>query len=68
MKEVKMGMGRKRVRFRENGIVEITWPLYANDLVLCGEPEEDVMGWLAEVCSRKGLKVSAGNGARCSAR
>ena len=42
--------------------------LYADDLVLCSELEEDVMGWLAEVCSRKGLKVSAGNGARCSAR
>ena len=36
--------------------------LYADDLVLSSELEEDVMRWLAEVCSRKGLKVSAGNG------
>ena len=36
--------------------------LYADDLVLCGEPEEDLramVGWFAEVC-RRGLKVNAG--------
>ena len=38
-------------------------PLYADDLVLRGESEEDLramMGRFAEVCRRKGLKVSAG--------
>ena len=33
MKEVKMGMGRRRIRFQEEGIE------YADDLVLCGESE-----------------------------
>ena len=57
MKEVKMGMGRRGVTFledeRESG----------DDLVLCGELEEDLgvmMGWFAEVCRRRGLKVNAG--------
>ena len=37
--------------------------LYADDLVLCGESEEDLrmmVGRFAEVCKRRGLKVSAG--------
>ena len=37
--------------------------LYANDLALCGESEEDLramVGRFAEVCSRRGLKVNAG--------
>ena len=37
--------------------------LYADDLVLCGESEEDVramLGRFAEVCRRRGLKVNAG--------
>ena len=37
--------------------------LYANDLVLCGESEEDlrvVVGRFAEVCRRRGPKVNAG--------
>ena len=37
--------------------------LYADDLVLCGESEEEVramVGWSAEVCRRRGLKVNAG--------
>ena len=42
MKEVKMGMGRRRVRFQEE---EREWRLpsflYADDLVLRGESEED---------------------------
>ena len=36
--------------------------LYADDLVLFGEPEKDlraVLGWFAEAC-RRGLKVNAG--------
>ena len=37
--------------------------LYADDLVLCGETEEDLrvmVGQFAEVCRRRELKVSAG--------
>ena len=37
--------------------------LYADDLVLCGESEEDLrpmLGRFVEVC-RRGLKVNAGN-------
>ena len=37
--------------------------LYAYDLVLCGESEEDLrvmVGRFAEVCRRRGLKVNAG--------
>ena len=37
--------------------------LYADDLVLCGESEEDLrvmVGRLAEVCKRRVLKVNAG--------
>ena len=37
--------------------------LYAYDLVLCGESEEELMvmlGRFAEVCRRRGLRVNAG--------
>ena len=37
--------------------------LYADDLVLCGESEEDLrvmVGQFAEVCRRRGLKVNVG--------
>ena len=37
--------------------------LYADDLVLCDESEEDLrvmVGWLVEVCRKRGLKVNAG--------
>ena len=36
--------------------------LYADNLVLCGELEEDLrvmVGWFAEVCRKKELKVNA---------
>ena len=36
---------------------------YADDLVLCGESEEDLramVGCFIEVCRRRGLKVNAG--------
>ena len=41
--EVKMGMGRRRVKFLEKGR-EWRLPgfLYANDSVLCGDSEEDL--------------------------
>ena len=36
--------------------------LYADDLVLCGESEEDLTEMVGcfEVCRRRGLKVNAG--------
>ena len=59
VKEVKMGMGRRRVSFLEDGR-EWRLPnlLYADDLVLCGESEENLramVGRFAEVCRRRGL-------------
>ena len=43
MKEVKIGMGRRRVRFQEEGR-EWRLPalLYADDMDLCGESKEDL--------------------------
>ena len=38
--------------------------LYVDDLILCGESEEDlraIVGRFAEVCSRRGLKVNEFN-------
>ena len=53
--EVKMGMVRREVTFLGDGR-EWKWPglLNADDLVLCGESEEDL-----SVC-RRGLKVNTG--------
>ena len=61
MKEVKMGMGRKGVRFLDDGREwKLPGLLYEDNLVLCGELEEDLMvGWFAEVCRKRGLKVNA---------
>ena len=43
MEEVKMGMGRRGVRFLEDGRVwRLPGLLYADDLVLYGESEEDL--------------------------
>ena len=43
MKEMKMRMGRKEVRFHEETRVwRLTGLLYADDLVLCVESEEDL--------------------------
>ena len=42
IKEVKMGIGRRGVRFLEEGREwRLPGLLYANDLVLCGESKED---------------------------
>ena len=42
-KKLKMRMGRKRVRFQEEGREwRLTGLLYADDLVLCSELEEDL--------------------------
>ena len=58
-----MGMGRRGVRFLEDGR-EWRLPslLYADDLVLYGESEEDLrvmVGRFAEVCRRRVLKFNA---------
>ena len=57
-------MGRRRVSFLED---EREWRLpgllYADDLILCDESEEDprmMVGRFAEVCTRRGLKVNSG--------
>ena len=43
MKEVKMGMGRRGVSFLEDGReLRLLDLLYADDLVLCGESQEDL--------------------------
>ena len=59
-----MGMGRRVVRFLESGREwRLSGVLYTDDLVLCGESEEDLgsmVGRFAEVCKRKGLKVNVG--------
>ena len=64
MKEVKMGMGKRGASFLENGREwRLPGLLYAYDLVLCGDSEEDLrvmVGRFAEVCRRRRLKVNAG--------
>ena len=60
MKEVKEGSELSEVWEREWKLPGL---LYADDLVLCGESEEDLrvmVGWFVEVCRRRGLKVNAG--------
>ena len=64
MKDVKMRMERRGVRFLEDG-KEWRLPglLYANDLVVCRESEENLrvmVGRFTEVCRKRGLKVSVG--------
>ena len=52
-------MGKRGVRFPR---VEISWPLYIDDLVLCGDSEEDLRLMVRrfnELCRRRGLKVNA---------
>ena len=55
---VKMGMGRREVRFlEERREGRLPGLLHADDLVLCGESKEDLramVGRFVEVCSRKG--------------
>ena len=62
MKEAKTRM--RRVRFIEAGR-EWRLPafLYTDDLVLCGESEEDLRAMVeqfAEMCRRRGLKLNVG--------
>ena len=64
MNEVKIGIGRRRVRFLEEGREwRLLGLLYTDDLVLCGVSDEDLrvmVGRFVEVCKRRGLKVNAG--------
>ena len=59
-----MGIGKRGVRFQEERRERrLLGLLYADDLVLCGESEEDLrpmVGRFAEVCRGRGLKVNAG--------
>ena len=52
------------MRFQEEGREwRLTDLLHADDLLLCGESEKDLramVGRVAHVCSRRGLKVNAG--------
>ena len=43
--------------------MKITWTLYADNLVVCGESEDlrVMVGRFVEVCRRRRLKVNAGN-------
>ena len=64
MKEVKIGTGRRRVRFKEEGRERILPGLLnADDLVFCGESKEDMrvtVGRFVEVYRRRDLKVNVG--------
>ena len=67
IKEVKVGMrSMMGVRFMEERKVWILpCILHADDLVLCGESEEDLkvmVECFVEMCRRKGLKVNADKG------
>ena len=57
MKDVKMGMKRRGMKFLEEGREwRLPGLLYTNDLVLCGELEEDlrvIVGRFVEVCMKK---------------
>ena len=63
MKEVKMGLGWMGLRFLDEGREwRLPGLLYADDLVLCGELEENrkkMVGRFLEVCRRRDLKVNA---------
>ena len=59
-----MGMGRRGVNFLENGRKwRLRSPLFADDLFLCGESEEDLramVGRFAKMCNRRVLKFNVG--------
>ena len=58
-----MGMGRKGVKLEDGRKWRLPGLFYADDLVLCGELEEDLramVGWFAEMCRWRGLKGNGG--------
>ena len=63
MMKGKMGLGRRGVRFMEDGRKgRLPAFLYADDLVLCGELEENLramVGRFPELCRRRELEVNA---------
>ena len=65
IKEEKMDMKRRRVRFlEERRQWRLPGLLYADDLILSGDSEEDLrvmVGSFVEVCRRRGQKFNAGN-------
>src|SRR5678816_2696130 len=62
-KELEVGLTRDSVRMMENGREwRVPYPLYEDDLVLCGESEESLRGLVerfGRVCKRRGLNVNA---------
>src|SRR5678816_1094748 len=62
MKELEVGVALEGVRMMENGREwRVSYLLYADDLVLCGESEESLRGLVEEfgmVCKRRGLKIN----------
>ena len=68
MKEVKMGIGsgKSGLRFQKEGRKwRLPGLLHADDLLFCGESEEDlraIVGRFVEVCRRRSLKLNAGKG------
>ena len=51
MEEVKIGMGRRRLSFLEDGRKgRLPGLLYADHLVLCGESEEDLRVMVVAIC------------------
>ena len=62
MKDVKVGMGRRGLRFMEEKGETGDYLLYANDSVLYGESEEDMkvmVSHFVKVYRRRGMKVNA---------
>ena len=63
MKKVKMGMVRRGVIFlEEKREWKLTSLLYGDNLVLCGESQDDLRAMVrhfGEVCWRRSLKVNA---------
>ena len=63
MKKLKIGMGRRGMRFQEEGREwRLPGLLYTDNLFLCGESEEDLrtmVGRCIEVCRRRCLIVNA---------
>src|SRR5678816_3500869 len=62
MKKLEVRVTRDSVRMMENGREwRVSYLLYEDDLVLCGESEENLRGLVerfGRVCKRRGLKVN----------